>query len=114
MIFWALGIENRARLTHFWPKKLPFLTNIYIYVDNVDEIFHPHPHIPHMRIICKNRKFRIRMANPSRNRAARAPKRKKGYMYDVQNYQLMFDSRLNEHHSRLLGFLLRKPFEMSA
>ena len=34
------------------------------YVDNVDENFHPHPHIPHMRIIHMNRIFRIRMANP--------------------------------------------------
>ena len=23
MIFWALILENRAMLTHFWPKKLP-------------------------------------------------------------------------------------------
>ena len=33
-----------------------------LYVEYVDEIFNPHPHIPHMRII---RIFRIRMANPS-------------------------------------------------
>ena len=33
----------------------------YFYVDNVEEIFHTHPH---MRIIRMNRIFRIRMANP--------------------------------------------------
>ena len=33
-----------------------------LYVEYVDEIFNPHPHIPHMCII---RIFRIRMANPS-------------------------------------------------
>ena len=31
-------------------------------MEYVDEIFNPHPHIPHMRII---RIFRIRMANPN-------------------------------------------------
>ena len=35
----------------------------YLYVDNVDEIFHLH--ILHMRIIRMNCIFRIRMANPS-------------------------------------------------
>ena len=33
-------------------------------MENVDEIFNPHSHIPHMRIF---RIFRIRMANPSGN-----------------------------------------------
>ena len=33
-----LRIENRARLTHFWPKKLPFLA-YSLYANNVDEIF---------------------------------------------------------------------------
>ena len=37
----------------------------YLYVDDVDEIFHPHPHILHMRIIRMNRIFRIQMANPN-------------------------------------------------
>ena len=32
MIFWALRIENRARLTHFWPNKLPFLANIDMWI----------------------------------------------------------------------------------
>ena len=46
----------------------------YWYVDNVDEIFHshPHPHIPYMRIIRMNHIFRIRMANPSVNADADA------------------------------------------
>ena len=55
MIFWAHKIENKARLTHFWPKTMPFFGK-YLYVDKVDEIFirirayahNPHePHIPH-------------------------------------------------------------------
>ena len=37
----------------------------YLYVDSVDEIFRPHPHIPHMHIIRMNRIFHIRMANPN-------------------------------------------------
>ena len=45
---------------------MPFKKTIFfpLYVEYVDEIFnpHPHPHIPHMRII---RIFRIRMANPN-------------------------------------------------
>ena len=67
MIFWALRIENRAKLTHFWPKKLPCLEDIY--VDNVEEIsiciciriF------AHVRTIRMNGIFRIRMANPKHN-----------------------------------------------
>ena len=40
---------------------LPFKKTSFspLYVEYVDDIFNPHPHIPHMRI------FRIRMANPS-------------------------------------------------
>ena len=61
MIFWALRIENRARLTHFWPKKLQFLANIYMWIMWMRFFFR----IGIFRIIRMNRIFRIRMANPS-------------------------------------------------
>ena len=57
IIFWALRIENRARLIHFWPKSCHFWQ---IFICGWD--FHTHPHMRIIRII---RIFRIRMANPS-------------------------------------------------
>ena len=63
MIFWALRIENRARLTHFWPKKIPLLANIYMWI--VWMTFSSAS--AYSRIIRINRIFRIRMANPSLN-----------------------------------------------
>ena len=38
MIFWPLRIENRARLTHCWPKTTAIFGK-HLYVDHVDEIF---------------------------------------------------------------------------
>ena len=65
MIFWALRIENRAGLTHFWPQKMQFFAYMYLYVDNVDKIFIRIRIFAHMRIIRLNRIFRIRMAYPT-------------------------------------------------
>ena len=63
MIFWALSIEDRARLTHFWPQKLPFLANIYMWIMwmrfSSTSVY--------SRIIRMNRIFRIPMANPTLN-----------------------------------------------
>ena len=62
IIFWALRIENRAMLTHFWPKKLPFFANVYIWIMWMRFSF---AHMRIIRIIRINHIFRIRMANPS-------------------------------------------------
>ena len=58
-----LGTQNWKHIQDdpFFAQKLAVFGK-YLYVDNVDEIFHPHPH---MRIIRMNRIFCIRMANPS-------------------------------------------------
>ena len=63
-----LGTQNwkQSQADPFLAQKVAIFGK-YLYVDNVDEIFHPHPHIPHMRIIRMNRIFRIRMANPIHN-----------------------------------------------
>ena len=66
MTFWALRIENRERLNPFLSQKMAIF-GIYLYVDNVDEIFIRIRIFAHMRIIRMSRIFRIRMANPSRN-----------------------------------------------
>ena len=61
-----LGTQNwkQSQADPFLAQKVAIFGK-YSYVDNVDEIFNPHPHIPHMRIIRIIRIFRIRMANPS-------------------------------------------------
>ena len=52
MIFWALGIENRARLTHFLAQRMAiFGKYLSICGYNEDEIF------ANMRIICMNSIF---------------------------------------------------------
>ena len=65
-----LGTQNwkQSQADPFLAHKVAIFGK-YLYVDNVDDIFHPHPHlhIPHKRIICMNRIFRIRMANPNQN-----------------------------------------------
>ena len=60
-----LGTQNlkQSQADPFLAQKVAIFGK-YLYVDNVDEIFHPHPHILHMRIIRMNRIFRVRMANP--------------------------------------------------
>ena len=64
MIFWALRIENRARLNQFLSQKIAIFGK-YLYVDNVDEIFIRIRIFAHRRIIRMNRILRIRMANPN-------------------------------------------------
>ena len=55
MIFWAIRIENRARLTHFSSKMAIFGKYLQLHVDNVDEIFIRIRIFLNMRIIRMNR-----------------------------------------------------------
>ena len=56
MILWALKIENRDRLTHFWIKKVVIFGK-YLYVVHVDEILSRICIFANMRIIRMSRIF---------------------------------------------------------
>ena len=79
---------------------MPFKkTNFFpLYVEYVDEIFNPHPHILHMRIIRLFRIFRIRMANPNTNtKEVSKNKFKRGeqYKYILLTQIQMWDEKTN-------------------
>ena len=75
-----LGTQNwkQSQADPFLAHKIAIFGR-YLYVDNMDENFHPHLNIPHMRIIRMKRIFCIRMANPSRY----SSKQNKGFTFSL-------------------------------